>query len=111
MDENTVNMFVLNNSKYLPENQALMLRDRLLSLDDSKKFALMSIQFKDPVTALIFSLFLGQWGVDRFYIGDTGMGVGKLITCGGIGIWSIIDWFLIMDATKQKNLEKLNMLL
>ena len=31
------------------------------------------------------------------------LGVGKLLTCGGCGIWSIVDWFLIMDATRQSN--------
>ncbi|MFN3640643.1 MAG: TM2 domain-containing protein, partial [Flavobacterium sp.] len=47
-------------------------------------------------------------GVDRFYIGDTGMGVGKLLTCGGLGIWAIVDWFLIMGATREKNMESFN---
>jgi TM2 domain-containing membrane protein YozV len=66
------------------------------------------VQFKDPTTALLISIFAGAYGIDRFYIGDTGMGVGKLLTCGGVGIWAIVDWFLIQGATKQKNLEKLN---
>ena len=35
------------------------------------------------------------------------LGVGKLLTCGGCGIWSIVDWFLIMDATRQSNAQKL----
>jgi TM2 domain-containing membrane protein YozV len=47
------------------------------------------------------------YGIDRFYVGDTTMGVLKLLTCGGMGIWTVIDWFLIMDAAKQKNAEKL----
>ena len=38
-------------------------------------------------------------------IGDTGMGIGKLLTCGGFGVWGIIDWFLIMGATREKNME------
>lgn len=46
-------------------------------------------------------------GYRSFLIGDIGLGVGKLVTLGGCGIWSIIDWFLIMDATKKKNLEQL----
>jgi TM2 domain-containing membrane protein YozV len=46
-------------------------------------------------------------GIDRFYIGDTGLGVGKLLTCGGIYIWYAIDWFLIQGATRQKNFEKI----
>ena len=51
------------------------------------------------------SLLGGQLGIDRFMIGDTGMGIGKLLTCGGLGIWAIIDWFLIMGATREKNME------
>ena len=62
-----------------------------------------TIQFKSPTTALILSILLGGYGVDRFYIDDTGMGVGKLLTCGGLGIWAIIDWFMISNATKEKN--------
>ena len=57
--------------------------------------------------SLIISLFLGYLGIDRFIIGDIGMGIGKLLTGGGCGIWSIVDWFLIMKATKEKNLQKL----
>jgi hypothetical protein len=40
-------------------------------------------------------------------IGDTGMGIAKLLTCGGLGVWAIIDLFLIMGAAREKNLEKL----
>ena len=40
-------------------------------------------------------------------IGDTGMGIGKLLTCGGLGIWTIIDWFMIQEATREKNMAKI----
>jgi hypothetical protein len=36
------------------------------------------------------------------------MGVGKLLTCGGLGVWAIVDWFLIQGATKEKNMELFN---
>jgi hypothetical protein len=39
-------------------------------------------------------------------LGQTGMGIGKLLTCGGVGIWTIIDWFLIKKATKELNYQK-----
>ena len=68
---------------------------------------LHAIQFKDPIITLVLSLLTGQLGIDRFFIGDTGLGIGKLITCGGLGIWTIIDWFLIMNATREKNFERL----
>lgn len=52
---------------------------------------------KSKVVALILSIFLGELGIDRFYLGYIGTGILKLITCGGVGIWWLID--LIMIAT------------
>ena len=54
---------------------------------------------------LSVSCFLGYFGLDRFLIGDWGKGIIKLLTGGGLGIWYIIDWFLIVRATKRKNME------
>ena len=107
MEQQKVDMFIMMNNKYFPESQISFIRDRLLACDESRANLLHAIQFKDPTTSLILSLFCGGFGVDRFFIGDTGLGVAKLITCGGLGIWSIIDWFLIMGSTREKNLERL----
>ncbi len=46
---------------------------------------------KDKTTALILSILLGTLGVDRFYLGYTGMGVLKLLTGGCFGVLWIID--------------------
>ena len=82
-------------------------REKLLEMDEAKWSALSMIQFKKPTTALILSLFLGLYGIDRFYLGQTGMGVGKLLTCGGLFVWAFIDLFLITGATKDVNYNKL----
>lgn len=50
------------------------------------------------VLALVMSIIFGQLGVDRFIMGHVGLGILKLITLGGFGIWWIIDVILI--ATK-----------
>lgn len=79
----------------------------MLAMDDSKSTMLFAQQFKDPTTSLIISIVAGAFGIDRFIIGDTGIGIGKLLTLGGCGIWTIVDWFMIQDATRQKNMEML----
>ena len=107
MDASKVDMFVLTNSKYFESYQLASLREKLLNLPEDKWANLQLLQFKDPTTALIVSLLGGSLGIDRFFVGDTGLGIAKLLTCGGAGIWTIIDWFLIMGATKEKNFQKL----
>ncbi|AWH85891.1 hypothetical protein HYN59_12590 [Flavobacterium album] len=107
MDAQKVDMFLMTNGKFFQSQHLNYIRERLLAADDSKWAMIQSIEYKDPTTIIIVSLLAGGFGIDRFLIGDTGLGVGKLLTCGGMGIWSIVDWFLIMDATRQKNMEKL----
>jgi TM2 domain-containing membrane protein YozV len=108
MDSQKVDMFMMANGKYFEGHHLNTIREQLLRLDDEKWPMVQMLQFKDPTTALLISIFAGAYGIDRFYIGDTGMGVGKLLTCGGLGIWAIVDWFLIQGATKEKNMEKFN---
>ena len=50
---------------------------------------------KSRVVAIILSLFFGVFGVDRFYLGYTGLGLLKLVTGGGFGVWALIDFILI----------------
>ncbi len=88
-----------------------MIRERLLAVDDAKWVMISTQQFKEPSTMLIISILAGSLGIDRFMLGDTGLGIGKLLTCGGLGIWTIVDWFMIQKATKEKNMQKIQQFL
>lgn len=71
---------------------------------DESKFAMIStVELKDPTTMLLISIFLGEIGVDRFMLGDVGMGILKLLTLGVCGILTIVDWFTITKRTKELN--------
>jgi hypothetical protein len=107
MNQQKVDMFIMSNAKFFESHSINMIRERLIHLDDSKWVIIHSVPLKDPTTSLIVSILAGSLGIDRFIIGDTGLGVFKLLTCGGFGIWTIVDWFIIQKATKDKNLEKL----
>lgn len=109
MDAQNVDYFLMSNSKYLEEFQMYHIRERLLTMDDQNWRMLQYMQFHDPVIVLIISLVTGPLAVDRFMIGDIGLGVAKLLTCGGLGIWVLIDWITIMNITRRKNTEKLMM--
>jgi TM2 domain-containing membrane protein YozV len=111
MDSNKVDMFLMVNGKFFEAHQIPFLRDRLLQMDDAKFVQLQSIALKDPTTSLIVSLIGGHFGIDRFIIGETGLGIAKLLTCGGLGIWTIVDWFLIMGRTREINMENLQRIL
>jgi TM2 domain-containing membrane protein YozV len=50
---------------------------------------------KQWMTTLLLSILVGGLGADRFYLGQTGLGIAKLLTCGGVGIWSLIDIILV----------------
>ncbi len=107
MEQQKVSMYLMTNQKYFPEEKMMYLREKLESADEGKFAVISSVPLKDPTTMLLFSLFLGSLGVDRFMIGDTGMGVLKLLTGGLCGILTIIDWFGISKKTKELNFNHL----
>ena len=111
MDQQKIDMFVMTNQKYFPAEKIMYLKDKLKTLDDEKFSLVSTVELKDPTTILLVSIFLGVLGIDRFMIGDTGMGILKLLTGGVCGILTIVDWFTISKKTKDLNFDNVMSLL
>lgn len=106
MDSNKIEMFIATTGQKFPAERMMEIRQKLEQMDDNKFMMVQSVPYKDPTTLLIISILLGAYGVDRFMLGDTGLGVAKLLTAGGCGIWAIVDWFTVQDRTRQLNFQK-----
>jgi TM2 domain-containing membrane protein YozV len=103
MESGKIDLFISTMNEKFASTNMMAIRSQLEKLDDSKFALLQSLNYKNPTTILILSIFLGCFGVDRFILGQTGLGVLKLITCGGFGIWAIVDWFIITGKAKEVN--------
>lgn len=111
MDAQKVDMFVMTNQKYLPAEKIVFLKQKLSEVDEAKFSLISATEFKDPTVILLVSLFLGTLGIDRFMLGDTGLGILKLLTGGVCGIMTIVDWFTVMKKAKEINYNNLMMIL
>ena len=106
MDSYQANQLLMVYGSKLPPASFPMVKERHEQLDDPMANMLLA-QLKDPTISLVLSILLGAYGIDRIYIGEVGLGILKLLTCGGLGVWWLIDLFLIMERTRENNLNQL----
>ncbi|MTB64965.1 NINE protein [Streptococcus sp. zg-86] len=120
---NYAQTFLMANMNAFPPEALPIIKEELDQLDEDAITRLLMTDIKSPTTALVCAIFLGELGIDRFYIGHKGIGIAKLaltvaayltliILIGlfllvGVYIWKLVDCFLIMKACKQANFERL----
>ncbi|MGW3630704.1 TM2 domain-containing protein [Streptomyces sp. NPDC005122] len=54
---------------------------------------------KSKIVAGVLQLTLGTLGIGRFYMGSVGIGIAQLLTCGGFGIWALIDGIMLLTGS------------
>lgn len=101
-----VQRFLIENRKNLPQSKFEEIRKQLFVLNEQQWESVELVSFKDPTLLLVLSILVGEFGVDRFILGDIKNGVFKLLLtlCCGVGvIWWIIDLFKINEMTLNYN--------
>ena len=111
MEKSKIDLYLTTNAKYFEPSAIPILRQKLENASDDMMVTLQATELKDPTTILLVSIFLGTLCIDRFMIGDIGMGILKLLTAGLCGILTLIYWFTISKKTKQLNLSKISMIM
>ncbi len=107
MENPKIDTFLSYKGDYFPSARIATIREKLATASDSKNDVIQFYEYKNPVVMLLISVVVGQLGIDRFMLGDIGLGVLKLITLGGCGIWWIVDLFTVQDRTREHNFKKL----
>ena len=110
--------------KQIPVELYRELRTRIESASEDKYKKIEDLKLKNIYVTVILSLFLGIFGVDRFYAGDIRLGIGKLVLgvvgylFGGFGtigfalqllsyVWWIEDIFFSYRLSRKRNSEKI----
>ena len=105
MEKDKAMQAYLNLKDKVPAEKQIYLKDRIEKADDSTFDRLITVETHNHVVVLLMSIFFGAFGVDRFIIGDIGLGIAKLLLgWATFGIWPLIDIFLCYKKAKEKNL-------
>lgn len=102
--------FLENKKDYLFPNDNFSSDDiemALIAAPDSFEWTMRGMNFRNPSTFQLISVFLGSLGVDRFYLGDIKKGILKYFSFGGFGIWWIKDIFSAKNRCRAYNCQKL----
>lgn len=107
MEQQKIANFMSTYGKYFPSDKKAFIEEGLAKCPDEKYNILATVNFKNPTAITVLSVFFGGWGVDRFMLGQTGMGLLKFFTGGLFGILTIIDWFTVGKKAKEWNYQEI----
>lgn len=112
MEIEKANIIIEKFRNHIPENKVKLFKEALNKADDVVFEEVLGTKVKSPKATVLFAIFLGWLGIDRYYSGDVGRGVTKfLFGWLTLGIWPFADIFCSYKSTKEHNYYKLISLL
>lgn len=106
MKRESIENFLLHNAGCFEERDIKKISQGLAMVPDEMAIHLLGCGFKHPGIAQVLSVF-GVCGVDRFYLGQPLLGLLKLFTFAGFGLWYLFDLVMIQGAARSCNSDKL----
>lgn len=106
--EEKINLWLMSNQDKLPSEKIGILKANLEKVDETKFDGIMTIELKSPMTIFLLAWFVGWLSLDRFLLGSTGVGIARLLTLQGIGIWWLVDLITAMKRTREYNYKKIS---
>ncbi|MBR1871953.1 MAG: TM2 domain-containing protein [Bacteroidales bacterium] len=108
MSPELIQSFMLKNGECFDLMTIPEIQKRLGELDDSKAPMLMGLGLQNPTLILLLAILFG-W--ERFFLDDIALGIVKVITCYGCGIWWLVDIFTAKKRTYEYNYKRFNQML
>ena len=93
-------MFLACNADKFEPAALVSIKEQLERMSDDQIVALASVNYTDPTLILVIAILLG-W--ERLFLNDIALGILKILTCYGFGIWWLIDIFTATGRAKQYN--------
>lgn len=106
MNAQAIAWFNANQSK-LEKSQRAIIQKKCSDMTDDKAMMLAQLKLKSPIVAFLVSFLFGEFGIDRFMLGEVGMGLLKFFTFGVFGILYLIDIFTVMGKVRKLNTQKI----
>jgi hypothetical protein len=103
VDSSKVDFFIAVNAGRFDAAMLPHVRDVLLRMTEDQFLMISVYNFRDPILMLAVAFFLG-W--ERFFLDDVTLGIIKVLTCYGLGVWWLIDLFTVIDRTKRYNYDR-----
>ncbi len=105
MKQELIQGFLIKNGDCFDPIMAQTIQQELTTVDDSKAALFLGLSLQKPTVVLIIAIF---FGIDRFFLDEIGLGILKVLTCYGCGIWWLIDIFTAKKRTVDYNYKKFN---